>query len=196
MYRVAFCLLALLVAGGCSGSDATDPMSRYMHPGVRSSVRESSPEVLAGLAQIRQVTAVFHDLDKATAAGYTVWSPDPATAPCPSSAEGKMGYHRVNVSLRGDANIDLLHPEMLLYERRADGSMHLVGVEYLVFKDAWEREQGIDAPPPEVLGQPLLLSHHTFGNNTNLIWHYELHVWTWTSNPLGMFYPWNPTVTC
>ena len=60
-----------------------------MHPGVRSSVRESSPEVLAGLAQIRQVTAVFHDLDEATAAGYTVWSPDPATAPCPSSAEGK-----------------------------------------------------------------------------------------------------------
>jgi hypothetical protein len=158
------------------------------------------------LAELRQATARFHDLDVATAAGYTVWSPDPfaPNATCPSSAEGNMGYHRVNVGLRGgaanpaagDATIDALRPEMLLYEKRSDGSVHLVGVEYLVFTAAWERVNGAGAAPPEVFGQPLLPSTHTFPGNPNPIPHYELHVWIWTSNPLGMFYPWNPTVTC
>jgi hypothetical protein len=32
--RIAFPLLALLVAGGCSGRDATSPMSPDVHPGV------------------------------------------------------------------------------------------------------------------------------------------------------------------
>jgi hypothetical protein len=164
------------------------------------------PAVLADLAELRQATARFHDLDVATAAGYTVWSPDPfaANATCPSSAEGNMGYHWVNVGLRGgaanpsagDATIDALRPEMLLYEKRSDGSVHLVGVEYLVFTAAWERVNGAGAAPPEVFGQPLLPSTHTFPGNPNPIPHYELHVWIWTSNPLGMFYPWNPTVTC
>jgi len=164
------------------------------------------PEVLAGLAQVREATARFHDLDAATAAGYTVWSPDPfaSNASCPSSPEGNMGYHRVNVSLRGgaanptagDAVVDPLQPEMLLYEKRPDGTVHLVGVEYLVFRAAWERVNGAGATPPEVFGQPLLASTHTFPGNPNPIPHYELHVWLWTSNPLGMFYPWNPTVSC
>jgi hypothetical protein len=164
------------------------------------------PEVLSALADVRQVTATFHDLDAAMAAGYTAWSPSPfvPNATCPSSAEGNMGYHLVNVPLRGgaadpaggDAVIDPLHPEMLLYEKRADGAMHLVGVEYLVFKAAWEREHGVGAARPEVFGQPLLPSLHTFPGNPAPIPHYELHVWIWSDNSLGMFYPWNPTVSC
>ena len=163
-------------------------------------------QVLAQLAEVRGLTARYHDLDAAMAAGYTVWSPNPFApgATCPSSPEGNMGYHLVNVSLRGgaanpaagDAVIDPLRPEMLLYEKRADGEVHLVGVEYIVFKAAWERVHGVNAPPPEVFGQPLLASTHTFPGNPDPIPHYELHVWLFTSNPLGMFYPWNPTVTC
>lgn len=26
--------------------------------------------------------------------------------------------------------------------------------------------------------------------------HYELHVWLWRNNPLGMFAPYNPKVSC
>jgi hypothetical protein len=40
--RIAFPLLALLVAGGCSGSDATDPMSHDMH--LRQAVTPSASE--------------------------------------------------------------------------------------------------------------------------------------------------------
>ena len=43
MSRVAFPLLALLVAGGCSGSDATDPMSPDTHPGASLGADQSSP---------------------------------------------------------------------------------------------------------------------------------------------------------
>jgi hypothetical protein len=167
---------------------------------------EQSRAGAADLAQVRAATAAFHNIDAARAAGYTVWSPDPFApgATCPSDPAGKMGYHLVNVSLRGgagdpgagDALLDARTPEMLLYERRADGELRLVGVEYLVFKAAWERVHGVGAAAPTVLGQPLPFSSHTFVTGGPSIDHYELHVWLWAENPLGMFSPWNPNVTC
>jgi hypothetical protein len=200
--------LAAAVALGC-GDQFVPTVSVPDHAVDARGGNDYGPLVLAALAQVRQLTATYHDLDAAMADGYTVWSPSPfvANATCPSSAEGNMGYHLLKPSLRGsaanpaagDAVIDPTKPEMLLYEKRADGQMHLVGVEYLVFKAAWEREHGTDAAPPTVFGQPLLASAHTFpgtADPSELVPHYELHVWIWASNPLGMFYPWNPTVSC
>lgn len=185
-HRITIPLAWLLLLGACDD----DP---------------TSPEV-EGLARIRTATNAYHDVSAATAAGYTVWSPDPTAtgATCSSNPDGNMGYHRVNVSLRGsaadpaagDAVIDMLKPEMLLYEKKSDGTMSLVGVEYLVFKAAWERVHGAGAAPPQVLGQPLVLSSHTFPGNPAPIEHYELHVWVWKDNPRGMYHPWHPNVTC
>jgi len=70
------------------------------------------------------------------------------------------------------------------------------GVEYLVFTAAWEAAQGAGAPPPQVLGQPLPASSHAFPGGTGSIAHYELHAWIWSPNPLGMFYPYNPDISC
>jgi hypothetical protein len=210
MLRKSLTVLTLLASSACADRTPTvvmtDAMDHASHATPSRSRGDLGPEVLADLARVRAATARFHDLEAALAAGYTVWSPDPfaPNATCPTSAEGNMGYHRVNVSLRGgaanpaagDADIDPLRPEMLLYEKRPDGQMHLVGVEYLVFTAAWERVNGVGAAPPEVFGEPLLASTHTFPGNPNPIPHYELHVWIWTTNPLGMFYPWNPTVSC
>jgi hypothetical protein len=212
MLRRAIVTLVLLGSAACAGdpSATVDPRAQLhdatAHPVTSRARGDLGPEVLSALAEVRRVTARFHDLDAAMAAGWRVWSPDPfaPNAACPSSPDGNMGYHLVNVALRGgaanpaagDAVVDPLQPEMLLYEKRADGQVHLVGVEYLVFTAAWERVNGANAAPPEVFGQPLLPSTHTFPGNPNPIPHYELHVWIWTSNPLGMFAPWNPTVTC
>ena len=205
---------AVVAAAACAGDTPTAPksaatMADMDHAAHAVAVQGRGiygPAVLAELAQVRRVTAPYHDLDKAIADGYTVWSPNPfaPNATCPSSAEGKMGYHLVNVALRGgaanpaagDAVIDPLKPEMLLYEKRADGQMHLVGVEYIVFQAAWERVHGAGAAPPTVFGPPLLSSRPTVPGTPHPIPHYELHVWIWSDNPLGMFYPWNPTVTC
>jgi hypothetical protein len=210
MRRKSLTVLTVFASSACADRTPTvvmtDAMEHASHATLSRSRGDLAPEVLSDLARVRAATAPFHDLDAAIEAGYTVWSPDPfaPNATCPSSAEGNMGYHRVNVSLRGgaanpaagDADIDPLRPEMLLYEKRPDGQVHLVGVEYLVFTAAWERVNGAGAAPPEVFGQPLLASTHTFPGNPDPIPHYELHVWIWTSNPLGMFYPWNPTVSC
>jgi hypothetical protein len=208
MRRIPLSLLAVFIAAGCSSSRTSEPMDHSNHDvsALRVSTTETSPEVLAGLAEIRRATAEFHNFDKATAAGYTAWSPNPFVtgATCPSSAEGNMGYHYVNLPLRGsaanpaaaDANIELLQPEMLLFEKQANGKVRLVGVEYIVFQAAWEAAHGTGAAPPEILGHPLLASSHTFPGGTGNIPHYELHVWVWSPNPLGMFYPWNPDISC
>lgn len=187
MCRISLSLLALTSVVACSSTNSTSPED-------------------AGLAQIRQLTDPYHELSAATAAGYAVWSPDPTVAgsTCPSSAEGSMGYHRVNVALRGaaadpaagEAVVDINKPEMILYEKTATGAVQLVGVEYIVFKAAWERVHGVGAAPPDILGHPLLASSHIFPGNASPIDHYELHVWVWKNNPLGMFMPYNPTVTC
>ena len=190
------------------GSDTPTATVQESHPDVSATLARNDlgSSVLSALAQVRQVTASYHDLETAKAAGYAVWSPNPfaANATCPSNALGNMGYHLVNLSLRGsaanpaagDAVIDPMRPEMLLYEKRPDAEMHLVGVEYIVFKAAWERVYGAGAAAPQVFGQPLILGSHPFPGGTGSIPHYELHVWLWTNNPLGMFAPWNPTVSC
>ena len=210
MIRKSLTAVGFLLTAACSDEvntvAAPDALDHTAHATASRGRGELGSGVLAELAQVRQAVARFHDVDAAMAAGYTVWSPDPfaPNATCPSSAEGNMGYHLVNVGLRGgaanpaagDAVIDPLRPEMLLYEKRADGKLHLVGVEYLVFTAAWERVNGAGAAPPTVFGEPLPPSLHTFAGNPNPIPHYELHVWIWTSNPLGMFYPWNPSVSC
>ncbi len=185
--RLSYLSFLALAAVACGGTDSTSPEQK-------------------GITQIRQLTDSYHDLNTATSAGYTAWSPDPTVAgsTCPSSVDGRMGYHRVNVSLRGgaadpaagDAEIDITKPEMLLYEKTSTGSIALVGVEYIVFKAAWERVHGAGAAPPEILGHPLLASSHIFPGNANPIDHYELHVWVWKDNPNGMFAPYNPAVTC
>lgn len=185
MKSMALPLAFLLAAAGC-GDSITEPE--------------------ASLNAVKSQFAQMSDVAKANAAGYTVWSPDPTVSgsTCPTSAEGNMGYHLVNVGLRGaasnpvagDAVIDKMNPEMLLYEKSSTGTLSLAGVEYLVFKDAWERVNGANAAPPEVFGRPLLLSSHTFVTGGPSIPHYELHVWLYKDNPLGEFYPYNPRVTC
>lgn len=185
MKIVALSAMLFIAAAACDG-DSTGPESR--------------------LAKVKSKFAPMSNVATANSAGYTVWSPDPTVAgsTCPSAAEGNMGYHLVNVSLRGaasnpaagDAVIDEMNPEMLLYEKTAAGALNLAGVEYIVFKDAWERVSGVGAAPPEVFGQPLLASSHTFVTGGASIPHYELHVWLYKENSRGEFFPYNPNVTC
>lgn len=71
------------------------------------------------LAQIRQATHQYHDVDTAIEAGYAV---DEHCVP-------EMGHHYVNGSLV-DAAVNPEHPEAVLYAPTDDG-LELVAVEYL-----------------------------------------------------------------
>lgn len=190
-------LTALALAGcGQAGSKTTAVAAAGSTPTAGASQRE----------QVRAATAAFSSIGAANSAGYTVWAPNPKAtdASCPTTPAGKMGYHLVNPALRGappksadaDATIDFAKPEQLLYAKKPDGSLQLAGVEYLVFKAAWEREHGAAAAPPTVLGQTVPASKHSFKPGGPEIEHYELHVWLHTDNPSGMFSAYNPAITC
>ena len=93
---------------------------------------------------------------------------------------GAMGIHFGNKPLR-DATLDVEKPEVLVYEKRPDGTP-VNGVEFLVPFTAWTK-----AEPPTIMGQPL---KRAAGLPCNL------HVWSESGNPLGLFADWNPNVKC
>ena len=139
------------------------------------------------LAAVRAATDKFHSIPAAEAAGYGPFY----ICTDENSGLGAMGQHYVRGDLVPDGAIDPLTPEALVYEPMPGGGLRLVGVEYVVFKDAWDANH---AGPP-------VLFNHTFtwikaGNRYDLPDFYELHVWIWRPNPSGMFKDWNPSVTC
>lgn len=130
-------------------------------------------------AGLRQTTAPFHSIDVAKASGWGT-----LITPCMESPEGGMGYHYGNLNLLGDADLDPMRPEILLYEPTKNGSLRLVAMEYIILEDFLPRT----AEAPEVLGQ------HLHFDAVNGVW--ALHVWAWRQNPNGMFADWNPRVSC
>lgn len=149
----------------------------------------------SSLAALRAGTAAFHDIDAAMAAGYTVEVADLAGITCIADPGGKgtMGIHYLKPSLL-DASVNAATPELVIYEPRSDGSLRLIAVEYLVLKQAWEDANGAGAAPPSLFGEDFHLT--PAGNRYGLPDFYELHAWVWKPNPSGMFYEWNPTVSC
>jgi hypothetical protein len=136
--------------------------------------------------KVRGATAEFRDLEKAKKAGYGIFQD------CFRKKEiGGMGQHYVNGELAGDDLLDPLHPEALVYEPREDGSMILVAMEYLVFKDKWDPKD-TGRKPPVLYGQEFHLK--TDIPQTPPVW--VLHIWLWTHNPGGLFADYNSIVYC
>lgn len=135
----------------------------------------------AGVSQlvedVRAANDRFKDVAVAVAEGY-------APIPCASGLQGgAMGIHYVNAEHLKDGVVDLAHPEAVMYEPMADGTMSLVAVEYIAFKG-----------PAALEGQ--LFNIVTEPNRYGLDKFYELHVWAWKQNPAGNFADNNPNVSC
>jgi hypothetical protein len=143
------------------------------------------------IAAIRDATTPFQDVAASEAAGYGVLTGTPLELCIDEEGTGGMGFHRVNGDLVGDTRLDPLTPEALIYIPDAVGELDLVGVEYVVFAEAWDLEN--DAPPT-LLGHELHLVPEP--NRYELPTFYQLHAWVWRSNPSGMFESFNPTVSC
>lgn len=127
------------------------------------------------LEEIRAATERFRDVSVALAEGYV---PDP-TGMCSTAAmEGR--------------------PALLLYEPQADGSMALLGVENLVFRDAW-LAAGHDGPPvfhgrtwDAWADDPATPRDEAHGIEP----HFDQHVWLFREHPTDVLAPFNPAVTC
>jgi hypothetical protein len=131
------------------------------------------------VSRVRIATEAFHSIDAAAAAGYTR-----DVRQCIAHPEhGAMGFHHANAALLDDV-LEVDRPEMLVYERTADGGYILNGVEYIVPYSARSR----DAEPPAIFGQKLKRADGL------QLWY--LHVWIWKENGQGLFADWNPAVHC
>lgn len=137
----------------------------------------TDPEV-TDLDRLRDATTTFQTFSSAVAAGYS----EQITSCWYHGTQGAMGYHQGNVGLI-DATPELTKPEALMYEPQANGSLKLVGVEYIVPVSEWTA-----SAPPTLHGR-------TFSRN-DALGLYTLHVWLWKENPSGIYADWNPAVSC
>ena len=165
-----------LLTAACGGSP---PGTAAPGPDPTPMTQGHSELVRRGFGEVRAATAAFASIDAAVAAGYAGEVPK-----CFIDAHhGAMGHHHLN---RGyvDAKVEVPRPEILLYERRADGSYALNGVEYIIPFRLWPR----DSVPPTIMGE-------TMRQEDELkLWY--LHMWIWKQNPAGLFADWNPEVKC
>ena len=155
------------------------------HAAHNASRQTSAPARLVQL--VRQATHSFIDVNNAVGAGYgpflgCVTGPD----------HGAMGVHYVNLTLYGDGLLNVDQPEAVIYEPQPNGSLRIVGVEYIVDAATWLANN--NNTPPVLEGQ--VFNYVAAPNRFNIPAFFELHVWAWRDNPQGSFVDWNNHVSC
>jgi hypothetical protein len=166
----------LVIAGAMTGAAvAQSPSPDMAAQGVLPSGLGDSID--RDVIRIRAATERFKSSEAAVSAGYA------SAANCiEHQPAGAMGYHFQNNTLL-DTTLDVEHPEVLVYERKADGTFKLNGVEFLVPISKWTSTE-----PPRIMGQAL--------KRADSLGIFYLHVWTWEPSPSGLFADWNPRVKC
>ncbi len=111
---------------------------------------------------------------------------------------GAMGLHYVkmeyvvNTPLTATGDIDPTRPQIVIYEPIPGGGLRLIGADYLILADAWDKLH--PGNPPQLMGQ--LFHYFETPNRFALPAFYTLHVWAWKDNPNGAFVNWHPNVSC
>jgi hypothetical protein len=197
----------VLFASACSSGAGED---QSLEDGASSWVPAPGEPTLE---EVRAATARFQDVNVALAEGYIM---DPAGMCVTAEMEGRaasdgaMGFHYFRPDLLGitgppdplvsgnGTHTDFRVPAVLLYEPQADGSLELVAVENLVFIEAWEAAGNLMVPTffgsefQRMADDPATEVDEAHGFEP----HYDKHVWIYRENPLGVFTPMNPDVTC
>jgi len=103
-------------------------------------------------------------------------------------AKGAMGVHFVNVTVQGAP--DPMKPNVLIYQP-VGKELKLVAAEWLVPLTPDTKQR------PSLFGQPFMgpMEGHEPLIPKEFV-HYDLHAWLFKDNPLGMFAPTNPNVSC
>lgn len=178
MKRIALLLAGATLLAGC-GNEPLTTENATRAGSATAATRESDADVNKDLAKLRQVTASFHQFDRAAKAGWSAKITGCMTDP----VAGGMGFHYGNTALiDGTARVD--EPELLLYEPGKGGKLKLVAVEYIIPYAFHSRESAA----------PVLFGQEFQRNDTFQLW--GLHAWVWKENPSGIFASWNPKVNC
>lgn len=182
----AQCFLAVLFLGILPPGAAT---GQTAHSHTATSKAQPLTNAQGALLQaVRESTAKFKDVSVAESEGYSllfgcVTGPD----------SGAMGLHYVNLSLVGSGIVDAARPQIVIYEPQPDGRLQLIGADFLVLADQWDKAHPGQGAP-QLMGQ--LFHYFESPNRFGLPAFYTLHVWAWKPNPNGAFVNWHPNVSC
>jgi len=122
---------------------------------------------------------------------------------------GTMGFHYVNPRLLGltapvngrvngtGTYTGVEPPAVLLYLPDGQGGLKLVGIELLVFAEAWN---ATNKNPPSYRGR----EYNYMADNPatpqdeahGFMPHYDMHIWLFEHNPSGLYAQWNPAINC
>jgi hypothetical protein len=164
----------------------TGALAQDSHSHSQKQTKDQQAKASVLVQTVRQATARFKDVSVAQGEGYAL------QFGCVSGdSEGAMGLHFVNGALVGSGVIDATKPQIVIYEAQPDGSLKLIGADFLVMAKQWNATH---PGPPELMGQLF----HLFDspNRFGLPAFYTLHVWAWKDNPNGAFVNWHPNVSC
>jgi hypothetical protein len=179
--------ISLVVLSACSlcalAQDGHQHEMTAQHQGPGSDPKNSANALIK---IVRESTERFKDVTVAEAEGYAL------QFGCVSGPDsGAMGLHYVNGTLVNQGVLDPTKPQIVIYEATPNGGLRLIGADFLVLADAWDKKnQG----PPQLMGQ--LFHYFEFPNRFGLPAFYTLHVWAWKENPNGAFVNWHPKVSC
>lgn len=157
---------------------------------VAAQTRPAEPDLSAARAALKKYEdpyVAIHDgyfstlgcvvIEKPGAAGHVPYKP------------GGMGVHFLNPAAIGPT-ADPNKPQVLIYEPAGD-KLKLVAAEWFIPLATGVKQrpslwgQPFDGP---MMGHPPLIPME--------MTHYDLHVWLYKTNPLGVFASTNPAVTC
>jgi hypothetical protein len=161
--------------------------------GVHSHATTPRPQQLtpaqgALLKIVRDNTERFQDVSVAEREGYSL------LFGCVSGPDsGAMGLHYVNLPLVGAGVVDATRPQIIIYEPMPDGHLQMIGADFLVIADQWDKAHPGQGAP-QLMGQ--LFHYFESPNRFGLPAFYTLHVWAWKQNPNGAFVNWHPNVSC
>ena len=159
-------------------------------PGTVAQAHTPTREESAVIKAVQDATARFKNVTSVDGPGegYAL------NFGCVSGGDfGAMGMHFVNTGLIGDLEVDPTNPEIVIYEPQADGSLRLIGADFLIFADAWDQAHP-DGATPQLMGQ--LFHRFEAPNRFGLPSFYTLHVWAWKTNPTGTYTNWHSGVSC
>lgn len=186
-FAMKYSPMAIALIGVCSSralaQDEHAHMDTAQHQAMTSDRHGQAGELIR---IVREATERFKDVSVAEAEGYAlqfgcVTGPD----------AGAMGLHYVNGALVNSGVLDATRPQIVIYEPKPGGGLRLIGADFLLMKDAWDKA---NPGPPQLMGQLF----HLFDspNRFGLPAFYTLHVWAWKDNPNGAFVNWHPKVSC
>ncbi len=173
------CAMAALIGSIGVGIGASPAIAQDAHKAELDALRQS-------LSKYQDYQAAVRDLYLSTV-GCVHYSGEKKEGHM-DYPKGAMGIHFVNVPSVGGA-LDPTKPNVLIYEP-VGNELRLVGLEWLVPLAAAKERPTLFGQPfdgPMEGHYPLIPTEFT---------HYDLHVWLFKDNPLGMFSPTNPAVTC